>query len=202
MSFFAFKKGIGILSDKKILTKSSSGREIATIGGGCFWCMEAVFSELKGIHKVESGYSGGTTENPTYDQICTGKTGHAEVIQIIFDPKLISYNEILYIFFSIHDPTTPNRQGEDIGTQYRSVIFFHDNNQKEIAEQVIDDIENSKIFNGPIITQLEPFKEFYRAEVYHQEYYKKNPNQPYCKLAIAPKLSKIRKKYFKNLKKS
>ena len=189
------------MSDKKPQTKSSSGKEIATIGGGCFWCMEAVYNELKGIHKVESGYSGGTTKNPTYDQVCTGKTSHAEVIQIIFDPRVISYNEILRIFFSMHDPTTPNRQGTDIGTQYRSVIFYHNNSQKEIAKQVIDDIEKPKIFNASIVTQLEPFKEFSRAEDYHQDYYKKNSNRPYCKLVITPKLSKIRKKYFKNLKK-
>jgi len=189
------------LSDKKLQIISSLGKEIATLGGGCFWCMEAVFNELKGIEKIESGYSGGTVENPNYEQVCTGKTGHAEVIQTICDPKVISYNEILHIFFSMHDPTTPNRQGADIGTQYRSIIFYHNNSQKEIAEQVIDDIENSKIFNTSIVTQLEPFKEFYRAEDYHQEYYKKNSNRPYCKIVITPKLSKIRKKYFKNLKK-
>ena len=188
------------MSDKKLQINSSLEKEIATLGGGCFWCMEAVLNELKGIEKVESGYSGGTVENPTYEQVCTGKTGHAEVIQTIFDPKVISYNEILHIFFSMHDPTTPNRQGADMGTQYRSVIFYHNNSQKEIAKQVIDDIENSKIFNVSIVTQLEPFKEFFRAEDYHRDYYKKNSNQPYCKLVITPKLSKIRKKYFKNLK--
>ena len=189
-----------LLSDKKLQTNSSIDREIATLGGGCFWCMEAVFNELQGIEKVESGYSGGTVENPTYEQVCTEKTGHAEVIQIIFDPKVISYKDILQIFFSMHDPTTLNRQGADMGTQYRSVIFYHNNSQKEIAKQVIDDIENSKIFNVSIVTQLEPFKEFFRAEDYHRDYYKKNSNQPYCKLVITPKLSKIRKKYFKNLK--
>ncbi|MHB8566546.1 MAG: peptide-methionine (S)-S-oxide reductase MsrA [Nitrososphaerales archaeon] len=172
--------------------------EIATIGGGCFWCTEAVFSDLKGIEKVESGYSGGNVENPSYDDVCTGTTGHAEVIQVTFDPKVISFHDILEVFFSVHDPTTMNRQGADVGTQYRSIIFYNNEAQKNVAEKVIS--EMSKDYSGPIVTQVVPFKAFYKAEEYHQEYFTNNPYQPYCQAVVAPKVSKFRKHYQDRLK--
>lgn len=172
--------------------------EVATLGGGCFWCTEAVYSDLKGVEKVESGYSGGNVPNPSYEDVCTGDTGHAEVVQLTFDPKVISYKDILEIFFSIHDPTTLNRQGADTGTQYRSVILYHDENQKKIAEGVIE--ESRKNFSQPIVTQLVPFKAFYKAEDYHQEYFLNNPNQPYCRAVVGPKVAKFRKHYPDKLK--
>lgn len=183
--------------------KTNHGRktEVATLGGGCFWCTEAVFNEIRGVEKVESGYSGGTLANPTYEQVSTGNTGHAEVVQITFDPDIISYKEILEIFFTTHDPTTLNRQGADVGTQYRSVIFYHNDEQGAIAEQVIDELSSAKIWNAPIVTQIEPFKAFYKAEDYHNEYFKRHPEQPYCKLVIAPKIAKLRKNYRGQLKK-
>ncbi len=176
-------------------------REIATLGGGCFWCTEAVFDDLKGVIGVESGYSGGTVSNPSYEQVCTGKTGHAEVIQITFDSEVISYRDILKVFFTVHDPTTLNRQGNDTGTQYRSVIFYHDEKQKKIAEDVIKEIESEKIWEDPVVTELSPFKAFYEAEGYHQEYFANNPNQSYCRIVIAPKVAKFRKAYHDRLKK-
>lgn len=176
-------------------------REIATLGGGCFWCMEAIFSELRGVEKVESGYSGGATDNPTYEQVSTGTTGHAESVQITFDPKVISFKEILQIFFTIHDPTTLNRQGEDIGSQYRSVIFYHSDQQKAIAQQVIRETTEAKIWDAPIVTQLEPIKAFYKVEDYHAEYFKRHPEQAYCRLVIAPKVVKLRQLYRSKLKK-
>jgi peptide-methionine (S)-S-oxide reductase len=179
-----------------------SGKEVVTLGGGCFWCTEAVFSELKGVEKVESGYSGGTVPNPTYRQVCTGNTGHAEVTQITYDPKVISFKELLKIFFTSHDPTTLNRQGADIGTQYRSIILYHNNEQKTVAEQVIREIESAGIWEKPIVTELKPFEEFYKAEDYHQEYFKQNPGQAYCQLVIAPKVAKLRKQYREKLKAS
>ncbi len=174
--------------------------QVATLGGGCFWCTEAVFDELKGVEHVESGYSGGTVANPTYEQVCTGTTGHAEVVQITFDPKGISFKEILQIFFTVHDPTTLNRQGADVGTQYRSVIFYHDEEQKTIAEQVIKEIETANIWDAPIVTELAPFEAFYIAEDYHQEYFKHNPYQGYCRVVIAPKVAKFREHYRERLK--
>ena len=176
-------------------------REIATLGGGCFWCTEAVFSDLKGVDAVESGYSGGTIANPTYEQVCTGKTEHAESVQITFDPQIISYRDILRIFFTVHNPTTLNRQGNDIGSQYRSVIFYHDANQKQTAEEVMKEIESEKIWDDPIVTELSPFTAFYKAEGYHQEYFANNSTQPYCQTVIAPKLAKFRKMYHDRLKK-
>jgi len=167
--------------------------EIATLGGGCFWCLEAIYNELKGIIKVESGYAGGTVPNPTYKQVCTGTTGHAEVIQITYDPNIITFKEILQIFFTIHDPTTLNRQGNDVGTQYRSIILYHNQNQKQTAEQVINDITKQNIWNSSIVTQIEPYNIFYKAEDYHQEYYKKNSEQSYCRIIISPKIAKLRK---------
>jgi peptide-methionine (S)-S-oxide reductase len=174
--------------------------ELATLGGGCFWCMEALFDDLIGVISVESGYSGGKVAHPTYKEVCTGKTGHAEVVQIAFDPHVISYRDIIRIFFTIHDPTTPNRQGNDIGTQYRSVIFYHSENQKRIAGKVIEEIESEKIWANRVITELEPFKAFYKAEDYHQKYFANNPQQPYCQIVIAPKLMKFRKVYHDRLK--
>jgi peptide-methionine (S)-S-oxide reductase len=180
---------------------NSAGRQTATLGGGCFWCLEAVFSELRGVEKVESGYSGGSVPSPTYREVCTGTTGHAEVVQVTFDPNQISYEDVLQMFFAVHDPTTLNRQGPDVGTQYRSVIFYHDDQQKMAAEQVMGELTKAKVWNGPIVTQLVPLKEFYKAEDYHQEYFKNNPNQPYCQMVIAPKVVKLRKYYTEKLKK-
>ena len=179
----------------------NKGQEITTLGGGCFWCLEAVFSELRGIENVVSGYSGGSVSDPSYQQICTGSTGHAEVVQITFDPDMISFKELLEIFLTIHDPTTLNRQGADIGTQYRSVIFYHTKEQEKIAIEVINEFETAKILRAPIVTELEPFKVFYPAEEYHQEYFKRNPDQMYCNVVISPKLAKFRKRYFTKLKK-
>jgi len=175
--------------------------QTGTLGGGCFWCTEAVFSELKGVEKVESGYSGGTVPNPTYEQVCTGRTGHAEVVQITFNPTVISYKEILQIFFTVHDPTTLNRQGADVGAQYRSAIFYHNEEQRMIAEQVVKEIEDAKIWDAPIVTQLAPFEAFYKAEDYHQEYFKQNPYQSYCQVVVAPKVAKFRAHYRAKLKK-
>lgn len=175
--------------------------EVATLGGGCFWCIEAIFDDLKGVIGAESGYSGGTVPDPTYEQVCTGKTGHAEVVQVTFDPQVVSYEDILRIFFTIHDPTTLNRQGNDIGTQYRSVIFYHDEKQKRIAEEALKEIESKKIWDDPIVTELSPFSAFYKAEGYHQEYFANNPNQPYCRIVIEPKVAKFRKMYIDRLKK-
>ena len=188
------------MSSEHSKTVSSRQIEVATLGGGCFWCMEAVFSELRGVEKVESGYSGGAPADPTYEQVSTGKTGHAEVVQVNFNPKVISFKEILKIFFTMHDPTTLNRQGADVGTQYRSVIFYHNDEQKATAEQVIKEITEAKIWNAPIVTQVEPFKAFYKAEDYHKDYFKEHPEQPYCKLVIAPKIAKLREHYHKKLK--
>jgi len=167
--------------------------EIATLGGGCFWCIEAVFSELKGVLKVEPGYSGGWVVNPTYDHVCTGKTGHAEVVQITFEPNIISFREILEFFFSTHDPTTLNRQGADVGTQYRSVIFYHDDAQKVTAEKLIRELSIEEKWKKPIVTKLEPYKSFFKAEEYHRDYFERNPEQTYCKLVIEPKMNKMRK---------
>ncbi|TCJ14809.1 peptide-methionine (S)-S-oxide reductase [Rubrobacter taiwanensis] len=178
----------------------TESREVATLGGGCFWCIEAVFDELRGVEKVESGYSGGRIENPTYEQVCTGMTGHAEVVQVTFDPEEVSYREILEVFFSVHDPTTKDRQGPDVGPQYRSVIFHHDEEQKRVAEEVISDLEARGIWEDPIVTELAPFEAFYRAEAYHQDYFRNNPDQPYCRLVVAPKVAKFRRQHLDRLK--
>ncbi len=169
--------------------------ELATLGSGCFWCTEAVYQQLKGVISVKSGYSGGNLENPTYEQVLTGKTGHAEVIQLEFNPSIISYEEILEVFFEIHDPTTLNRQGNDVGTQYRSIIFYHSEQQKEVAERIKGEYDKSKNWKDPIVTKIEPFSEFYEAEEYHQDYFKRNPNQGYCRYVIAPKLEKFEKTF-------
>jgi len=176
-------------------------REIATIGGGCFWCLEAIFNELRGVKKVVSGYSGGNVPNPSYQEVCTGVTGHAEAVQITFDPLIISFNELLEVFFTIHDPTTLNRQGADVGTQYRSVIFYHTPEQKEIAKEVMAKIEAAKIWDAPVVTEITAFKTFYPAENYHQEYFLHNPDQPYCSVVIEPKVAKFRKQFLTKLKK-
>jgi peptide-methionine (S)-S-oxide reductase len=180
---------------------SQNDTEIATLAGGCFWCLEAVYEQLKGVEKVVSGYAGGAVPDPTYQQVCTGTTGHAEVVQITHDPEVVSFRDLLEVFFTIHDPTTPNRQGADVGTQYRSVIFYHDDEQKAAAEQVIREIEAEGIWDDPIVTEVAPLAEFYEAEPYHQEYYWKNPNQGYCRVVIAPKVAKFRKRYMNRLKK-
>ncbi len=175
--------------------------QTATLAGGCFWCLGAVYDELKGVHSVESGYAGGHVENPSYRDVCTGNTGHAEVVQIHFDPNIVSYRDLLNVFFTIHDPTTLNRQGADIGTQYRSAIFYHDEEQKKIAEEVIKDLTAQKVWDDPIVTEVTPFDQFYKAEDYHQEYFAHNRYQPYCQVVVAPKVAKFRKHFFEMLKK-
>lgn len=180
---------------------SDSESEIATLAGGCFWCLEAVFNDLRGVEKVVSGYSGGSLPNPSYEQVCRGTTGHAEVVQIVFNPKEASFRELLEVFFTIHDPTTLNRQGADVGTQYRSAIFYHSPEQKEVAEQVIRELEAERIWDRPIVTEVAPFDIFYPAEGYHQQYYEQNPNQPYCQAVVAPKVAKFRKLFLSKLKK-
>jgi peptide-methionine (S)-S-oxide reductase len=174
--------------------------DIAVFGGGCFWCTEAVFDELKGVISVVSGYTGGSTKNPTYEQVCSGGTGHAEVIRIEFDPDQISFRDLMTVFFATHDPTTLNRQGNDVGTQYRSTILYADEEQERQAEAFIKELNDSKAFGKPVVTTLEPLGEFYAAEDYHQEYYARNPYQPYCQYSIPPKLNKLHKQFSQLLK--
>jgi peptide-methionine (S)-S-oxide reductase len=181
-------------------TSSSTGKELATLGGGCFWCLEAVYDQVKGVESVESGYMGGDRPNPTYEAVCTGTTGHAEVIQIRFDPRVITYRELLEIFFGIHDPTTLNRQGNDAGTQYRSAVFYHSSEQEATAHEVIRTLTNEKLFDHPIVTQVVPASPFYIAEDYHQEYFARNPSQPYCAYLINPKVGKFRQRFTDKLK--
>lgn len=176
--------------------------ETATLGGGCFWCLEAVFQQLRGVHKVTSGYSGGWVKNPTYKQVCTGTTGHAEVVQILFDPLEISYEEVLEVFFAVHDPTSLNRQGPDIGPQYRSIILYHSPHQQETAMRVKERLQRSGQFMAPIVTEIVPFKAFYPAEHYHQDYFRRNPNQPYCQAVIGPKLAKFQKLFREKVRRS
>jgi len=176
------------------------GSEVATLAGGCFWCLEAVFDDLKGVTDVVSGYAGGTVRNPSYEAVCTGRTGHAEVIQIKFDPSAVSFHDILNVFFTIHDPTTLNRQGNDVGTQYRSAIFYHSAEQKAVAEQTIAEFNAAHVWNAPIVTEVKPIDTFYAAEEYHQEYYKNHPDQGYCRIVIAPKVAKFRKHFLEQLK--
>jgi len=178
-----------------------AGKEIATLAGGCFWCLEAVFDEMKGVETVESGYMGGRTQNPTYEEVCSGETGHAEVVRLTFDSKVVSFREILEVFFVIHDPTTLNRQGNDAGTQYRSAIFYHSAEQKSAAEQVIANLESARIYDDPIVTEVVPASQFYVAEDYHQEYFERNPGQPYCAYVVRPKVAKFRKHFLEKLKK-
>lgn len=173
----------------------------ATLAGGCFWCLEAVFDDLKGVLSVESGYSGGATENPSYKAVCTGMTGHAEVVRVAFDPEQISFDNLLRVFFSIHDPTTLNRQGADVGTQYRSAIFYHDDAQKQAAERIVAELNAADLWPNPIVTEVSALVNYYPAEDYHQEYFANNPSQPYCAAVVAPKVAKFRKQFLDRLKK-
>jgi peptide-methionine (S)-S-oxide reductase len=175
--------------------------EIATLGGGCFWCIDTIFRELKGVEKVESGYAGGRMPNPTYRDVCSGMTGHAEVVQVTFDPSVLSFRDLLGVFFTVHDPTTPDRQGADVGTQYRSIVLYHSDAQRDTAKQVIDELNTNKVWDDPIVTQVVPFTTFYSAETYHQDYYSQNQNQPYCQIVIAQKVAKFRKTYLDRLRK-
>jgi peptide-methionine (S)-S-oxide reductase len=178
----------------------SNNLEKATLGAGCFWCVEAVFQRLQGVHQVVSGYAGGGVENPTYRQVCTGTTGHAEVVQITFDPEVISFEDLLYVFWRIHDPTTLNRQGPDVGPQYRSVIFYHNGEQKAVAEKSRQETGASGLWPDPIVTEIVLFRNFYKAEAYHQNYYRENPDQPYCRMVIDPKVRKLQKAFPDKLK--
>ncbi len=180
---------------------SSDRREQATLAGGCFWCLEAVFQDLHGVEEVVSGYSGGHVPEPSYHAVCTGFTGHAEVVQITYDPNVISFRELLEVFFTIHDPTTLNRQGPDVGTQYRSGIFYHSAEQKAVAEQTIADLQEAKLWSNPFVTEVVELEEFYAAEAYHKDYYRNNESQPYCQAIIAPKVAKARREFLEKLKK-
>jgi peptide-methionine (S)-S-oxide reductase len=182
------------------MQENVGAQALATLGGGCFWCLEAVYLELKGIERVVSGYAGGSVVNPTYEQVCTGRTGHAEVVQVTFDPQTITFKEILEVFFTIHDPTTPNRQGNDVGPQYRSIILYHDEAQKATAEETIRELEAAKVWDAPIVTQVVPLEVFYPGEAYHQDYFRNNPYQPYCQIVVAPKVAKARKQFLAKLK--
>lgn len=174
--------------------------EVATLGGGCFWCLEAVYLDLEGVDEVQSGYSGGQVSNPSYEEVCRGTTGHAEVVQLRFDPKITTFREILEVFFAIHDPTTLNRQGADVGTQYRSAIFYHSPEQEETARALIRELETDGPWSSPIVTQVEPFREFFPAEEYHEDYFRQNPQQPYCQAVINPKVAKFRSSFSHKLK--
>lgn len=185
-----------------MILADTSMSEVATLGGGCFWCIEVIFDDLRGVSDVVSGYMGGTTANPTYRDVCSGTTGHAEVIQVQFDPSIISFREILEVFLTIHDPTTPNRQGNDVGTQYRSAIFYHSLEQQRIAAETIADFTGEHVWDRPIVTQVTAAQTFYPAEAYHQEYYVNNPEQGYCQIVIAPKVAKFRSKYLEKLKRT
>lgn len=183
-------------------TAAAGRKEFATLGGGCFWCLEAVFDGLRGVTSVESGYMGGDKPNPSYDEVCGGRTGHAEVVRITFDPAIVSFKEILEVFFVIHDPTTLNRQGNDIGTQYRSVVFYHTPDQKSEAERAVAQFNTAKLWKDPIVTEIAPAAAFHVAEDYHQEYFARNPYQPYCQVVVAPKVAKFRKHFLEKLKKT
>jgi len=180
---------------------ANPGKEIATLAGGCFWCLEAVYDGMKGVESVESGYMGGQVPNPTYEQVCGGDTGHAEVVRVTFDPAAVLFKDLLEVFFVIHDPTTLNRQGNDAGTQYRSAIFYHTPQQKADAEELIAHLDAAKLWNGPIVTEVTPATVFHVAEGYHQEYFARNPRQPYCQAVVAPKVAKFRKHFLEKLKK-
>ena len=186
---------------KSAVDPASDKKEVATLGGGCFWCLEPIFQALAGVKEVVVGYSGGTVPNPSYEEVCTGTTGHAEVVQITFDPEVISYEEILEGFFSVHDPTTLNRQGVDVGSQYRSIVLYHHEGQKATAEKVIQDLSSKKVWEAPVVTEIVGFKVFYRAEGYHQGYFEANPRQPYCRVVVAPKVAKFRKTFAPRLTK-
>jgi peptide-methionine (S)-S-oxide reductase len=178
----------------------NQARSVATLGGGCFWCLEAVYEQLRGVERVESGYAGGRVANPTYRDVCTGTTGHAEVVQVTFDPAVTSFREILEVFFTVHDPTTLNRQGPDVGTQYRSAVFYHSPEQKRVAEEVIAGLNREGVFGRPVVTELVPFTSFYKAKDDHQGYYRDNPAQPYCTAVVGPKVAKFRQKFADKLR--
>ena len=181
--------------------KKTSNLETITVGGGCYWCVEAVYENLNGVKSVVSGFSGGKVANPTYEEVCTGTTGHAEVVQITYDKNVTDLNEIFKVFFTVHDPTTLNRQGADVGTQYRSVIFYKNEEQKKAAQSIIAELNKAKVYDSPIVTKVEPFTKFYKAEDYHQNYYANNKSQPYCKMVIQPKIEKFEKVFKDKLKK-
>lgn len=183
------------------MTTEAVVTETATLGGGCFWCLEPIYKELRGVRSVASGYAGGSVANPSYEMVCTGNTGHAEVVQIEFDPSAVSYRELLEVFFSMHDPTTLNRQGADVGTQYRSAVFYHSPAQQVTAKEVIEEFEARNVWTDPIVTEVTPFESFYPAEEYHHDYFARNPWQPYCQMIIAPKVSKFRKAFVERLRK-
>jgi peptide-methionine (S)-S-oxide reductase len=185
--------GLTINTYESMQSETVKPLETATLGGGCFWCIEAIYQKLEGVKSVMPGYAGGTTKNPTYEQVCTGKTGHAEVIQVTYDPSIISFEEILDVFWKVHDPTTLNRQGPDTGTQYRSIILYHNQKQKAIAEKSRQELDKSRFYPDPVVTEIVPLTEFYKAEAYHVNYYNNNPNQPYCTYMIKPKLEKFEK---------
>jgi peptide-methionine (S)-S-oxide reductase len=181
-------------------TTAPNGKEIATLAGGCFWCLEAVYDQMKGIESVESGYMGGPKPNPSYEDVCSGRTGHAEVVQLTFDPKTVTFRDILDVFFAIHDPTTPNQQGNDVGSQYRSAIFYHSPEQKKIADDVIAAFTQAQLYTRPIVTEVTAAGAFFIAEDYHQEYFARNPSQPYCTYVVGPKLAKFRTSFAEKLK--
>ncbi len=186
--------------EQKSSQRTVPDNEVATLGGGCFWCLEAVYEEMEGVKKVVSGYSGGSVKNPTYERVCGGSTGHAEVVRIEFDPRVVTYDNILGVFFTVHDPTTADRQGADVGSQYRSVIFFHDDRQEQIAKKKITELDSSKIWKRPIVTEVVPFEVFYEAEEYHQNYFERNPEAGYCRAVVAPKVLKFRELFPDKLK--
>lgn len=183
------------------MESATKKQEIATLGGGCFWCLEAPLQQLEGVEQVVSGYAGGHVPNPSYEQVTSGRTGHAEVVQVRFNPEVISFRKLLEVFFFLHDPTTPNRQGADVGTQYRSIILYHSPEQEQVAREVIEELEAENAWGAPIVTEVVPLEAFYPAEGYHQNYYLKNPNQAYCQFVVKPKLEKLRKTYQTHLKK-
>lgn len=195
------KQSEDLNNNQKSNLMETKNLDTATFGGGCFWCVEAVYQQLNGVVSVASGYSGGQRANPTYEQVCSGATGHAEVIQIVYDTTKISFDELLQVFWTVHDPTTLNRQGADVGTQYRSVVFYHNEYQKEITESYIEKLNTEHAFNNPVVTEVSPFTAFYKAEDYHQNYYNDNQNQPYCSMVIQPKVEKFKKVFGDKLKK-
>lgn len=199
ISIFAFTFYNNNNEEGKLLMNGNKFEKV-TLGSGCFWCTETIFEKLKGVESAVSGYSGGKTQNPTYKEVCSGETGHAEVIQVTFDPSIISYSELLEVFWKVHDPTTLNRQGNDVGTQYRSVIFYHNEEQKKLAEAYISKLEDANIFSDPIVTEITKFDKFYIAENYHQDYYEQNKREPYCNFVITPKVEKFKKIFKEKLK--
>jgi methionine-S-sulfoxide reductase len=192
---------LDFVPDTIVSSENNGNLETITLGGGCYWCVEAVYENLKGVKGVVSGFAGGTVENPSYEEVCSGKTGAAEVVEITYDKSITSLDEIFQVFFTVHDPTTLNRQGADVGTQYRSAIFYKNDEQKKVAQSIINELEASKVFSSKIVTSLEPFKKFYKAEDYHQNYYENNKQQPYCQMVIQPKIEKFEKVFKERLKK-